>query len=649
MQPEKLDLSSATISEEKLAQLRDLLPEIFHEGKINFDELKNALGEYVEDDPANERFGLRWPGKSKLQQVINTPSVGTLVPQPEESVDWDDTGNIIIEGDNLEVLKLLQKSYAGKVKMIYIDPPYNTGNDFVYPDKYASGLDTYLEFTGQKDENGQKLASNSDTSGRYHANWLNMMYPRLYLARNLLRQDGVIFVSIDDAEVVQARGMLNIVFGEENFVESLIWKRRYGGGAKEKEFVSIHEYVLVYSRSRDNLGEIFIPMSDDAAAKYYTKVDPERGPFRYQPLEPAKSMDDRPNLNFALEAPDGSEIWPQRQWLWGRDRFQMGRQNGELEFEHKSDGKWVVRRKQFLNEDEGNRRDTKPLSIIEGHYSQHGSAQVNQLLNSDTVFLFPKPTGLVEWLASLRFKTDYADSLNKDDIILDFFAGSGTTGHAVMQQNAEDGGNRKYIMVQLPEPMEPKTLDDGTELSTIADIARERVRRAGRKIAEEHPDKDLDTGFRAYRLASSNFQPWDGDNTSGGMMQSARQASFMPQSQQLSLEERILQAADHLNPTADDLAILTELLLKLGEELTVPVEKLTLADKTVYAIDGNVRLICLEREVSLDVIRQMAAREPGEIICLDAGFADDQTKVNAGRIIATQAQHIEGAIAFKVV
>lgn len=649
MQPEKIDLSTATISEDKLAQLRDLLPEVFHEGKINFDELKNALGEYVEEDPANERFGLRWPGKSRLQQVINTPSVGTLVPQPEESVDWDTTGNIIIEGDNLEVLKLLQKSYAGKVKMIYIDPPYNTGNDFVYPDKYASGLDTYLEFTGQKDENGQKLASNSDTSGRYHANWLNMMYPRLYLARNLLRQDGLLFISIDDAEFANLHHALVSVLGEENHMATLMWEAR-NSISNDQQFSHNHNYILVWARSREYASMVGDPLDSD---EYSNPDNDPRGPWKPVPLDANKPGGD---TKYPITNPNTQEkFWPpaSRSWAINPSAYDSLLQDGRISFG--ATGKSAPKRKLFLSE-RLERGDSKtPSTILRGvSTNTHATKELDSLFG-DRIFQYPKPVNLVQRFVS------YSTLSSQESLVLDFFAGSGTTGHAVMKQNAEDGGNRKYILVQLPEPMEPKTLDDGTQLNTIADIARERVRRAGKKIADEYKgssrdssptaqnDGGLDIGFRAYRLAPSNFQPWDGDNTDSGMMTSARQASFMPQTQQLSLEERILQAADHLNPAADDIAILTELLLKLGEELTVPVEQLTLAGKLVYDINGNARLICLEREITLDVIREMAAREPLEIICLDAGFPDDQAKVNAGQIIATQAQHIEGAIAFKVV
>jgi adenine-specific DNA-methyltransferase len=645
LMPEKIDLTSMRMSSEKLDQLREIVPEAFTEGKIDFDALRRSLGDAVETAPRDERFGLRWPGKSQLQQVINQPSVGTLVPQQDESVNWDTTENIIIEGDNLEVLKLLQKSYAGKAKMIYIDPPYNTGNDFVYPDNHVEGLQSYLEFSGQADSSGRKLQSNTESEGRYHANWLNMMYPRMYLARNLLRQDGVIMVSIDDWEVNHLRSLLNDIFGEENFVDTIIWKKRYGGGAKEKHLVSLHEYTLFFARNKNALKEIYIPLTNETVARYYKSRDSQfekRGPYRTHPLEATKSMDARPNLVFPILSPDGTEIWPKRQWLWGRDRVSEALENGELEFIRSRDGDWSVHTKQYLIESSGEQRQGKATSIIDDVYTQHGTNEMIELFGDAKVFPFPKPSGFLQKLVQISTHPE------ENHLVLDFFAGSGTTGHAVMKQNADDKGNRKFILVQLPEPMEEsKLLDDGTFCGTIAAICRERVQRAGSKIAAEHGGLNIDTGFRSYKLAESNFRPWDGRVPP--MMTSARQASFMPQSLQLSIEDRLLQASNHIQPDATDNTLLVELLLKLGFKLTVPVSKEIMVAKTIYNVDDGLVLICLDRSITLDVIGAMAKRMPAEIICLDAGFSNDRTKVNAGQIIASQARDEETSIAFKVV
>jgi adenine-specific DNA-methyltransferase len=320
---EDAETKSADLLGENIEKLKEIFPEAFTEGKVDFDVLKQLLGEAV--DEGEEKYGLNWHGKRRARQLALTPSTGTLRPCPEESVDWDTTQNLMIEGDNLEVLKLLQKSYAGKVKLIYIDPPYNTGKDFVYKDDFHDNMRNYLMLTGQIDSDGRKISSNTDTSGRFHTDWLNMMYPRLKLARNLLQGDGLIFMSCDDCEVANARRILDEVFGEENFIDTIVWKKRYGGGAKEKYLVSIHEYICVYARDIDTIGQIQVPLSDASIERYYTLRDEyfeERGPYRIHPLEAMKSFEDRPNLAFPIRAPDGSKIKPKRQWRWSVERME---------------------------------------------------------------------------------------------------------------------------------------------------------------------------------------------------------------------------------------------------------------------------------------------------------------------------------------
>ena len=335
----KLPLTSADVTETLLAQLREAAPQIFSEGRVDFAKLQAALGNHIETNP--ERYGLTWAGKRDAFRNVQVPSVATLRPQTEESVNWDSTENLIIEGDNLEVLKLLQKPYHGKVKMVYIDPPYNTGNEFIYPDNFREGLDEYLRYTQQLSEEGTATSTNKDTSGRYHSNWLNMMYPRLFLARNLLREDGVIFVSIDDHEVHNLRMLMDEVFGEENFIDCVIWKKRYGGGAKEKYLVSVHEYVVMYSRSKLDVQEITVPTSNESVERYYKDRDENyevRGAYRTHPLEATKSMGERKNLVFGIIAPDGTEVMPKRQWLWSKERVQDAIRKGELAFLKDKDG-----------------------------------------------------------------------------------------------------------------------------------------------------------------------------------------------------------------------------------------------------------------------------------------------------------------------
>ena len=361
----KLDLKSKNITEEQKAKLKELFPEVFTEDKIDFDKLRLTLGSEVDD--REERFGMTWPGKRDCFKVIQEPSIGTLKPCKDESVNWDKTENLFIEGDNLEALKLLQKSYYGKVKVVCIDPPYNTGNEFIYPDKYSESLETYLAYTGQVDAEGRKFSTNTEADGRFHSKWLNMMYPRLFLARNLLKEDGLVFVNIDNNEVDNLKKCCNEIFGEENFIEQMVWKKRYQG-AKEKYFASIQEYIFVYCKNINNLKPFFIPSSKKYIENYYTEKDEyysERGPFRTQPLEAGKSMGDRENLIYPVPAPDGTEVMPKRQWVWGKERTLEAVKNGTLSFKKDRDGNWAISFKQYLKDKNGEIRKTKPFSIID--------------------------------------------------------------------------------------------------------------------------------------------------------------------------------------------------------------------------------------------------------------------------------------------
>ncbi|MHB8843097.1 MAG: site-specific DNA-methyltransferase [Candidatus Aquicultor sp.] len=610
--PDKLDLNSRDVTADKREELLRLFPESRTEGgKIDFERLKLALGEAV--DTGRERYGMNWPGKADCFRTIQMPSLGTLRPAPEESVNFDTSENLIIEGDNLEVLKLLQKSYLGRVKMIYIDPPYNTGNDFIYPDKYSESLQTYLEYTGQVDAEGRKFGTNSDTDGRFHSKWMNMMYPRLYLARNLLREDGMVFISIDDGEVDNTRKLCDEIFGEENFVENIIWKKRYGGGAKEKHLVSVHEYILVYARQIDLLGELFVPYSQSSIERYYKQKDEHfetRGPFRTHPLEATKSMGERKNLVFPINAPDGTEITPKRQWLWSKTRVQSALTSGELAFLRDKDGNWSVHTKQYLKDENGVVRQSKAFSIIDDVFTQHGTNEIIELFGDVQVFPFPKPTGLFKPLLDL-----IAD---EEAVVLDFFAGSGATAHAVLDLNKQDGGNRKFILVQLPEPTGRE------DYPTIADITKERVRRVIQKLNEEDAGKlDLDDGqkqdrgFRVFKLDESNFKTWNAE---------------VPHYADL-LREQMEMHVEHVRPGRSSQDILYEILLKSGFPLTTPLATMTLAGKTVYSANSGSLFACLEPELTLELIRAMAGEKPERVVCLDQGFAgNDQLKANAVQI-----------------
>lgn len=616
---------SADIVSENLYRLKTLLPEAFTEGKIDFEVLKQLLGGAVDD--REEKYGLNWHGKRRARQIALTLSTGTLRPSPNESTDWDATQNLVVEGDSLEVLKLLQKSYAGKVKLIYIDPPYNTGKDFVYPDDFKDNIKNYLELTGQV-EGGRRISSNTESSGRFHSDWLNMMYPRLKLARTLLQENGLICVSIDDCERDNLRKVCDDIFGEENFVESIIWKKRYGGGAKEKHLVSVHEYVLVYARDIIELGELYVPQSKEAIERYYTKKDKnyeKRGAYRTHPLEATKSMGDRPNLIFPIPGPDGKKLMPKRQWLWSRERVEAALKEDGIEFLKDRDGNWTVHSKQYLKDEEGVVRQAKVFSIIDDVFSQHGTNELIELFGSAQVFPFPKPTGLLRPL--LEFGTP-----DPDGIVLDFFAGSGTTGHAVMNLNATDNGARKFILVQIPEQIDPSEnkvaadfCDKIKKPRTIAELTKERLRRAGKKIKKENPMFAGDVGFRVFKLDSSNIRAWEPDRN--------------------DLPKTLEESVDHLKTARTEADILYEMLLKLGLNLCVPIEEKKIANKIVHSIGGGVLLACLAVKIARDeaeplalgiVAWRKALAPAGDVTCVfrDSAFVDDVAKTNLAAILS---------------
>ena len=618
---------SADFVAENLEHLKVLFPEAFTEGQVDFDVLKQLLGGTVDD--SDEKFGLNWHGKCQARRLALTPSTGTLRPCPGESIDWDTTQNLMLEGDNLEVLKLLQKSYARKVKLIYIDPPYNTGNDFVYMDDYGDNLQNYLELTGQVDGENRRLSSNTDASGRFHTDWLNMMYPRLKLARNLMRDDGLICISIDDRERDNLRAACDELFGEENFIESIVWKKRYGGGAKEKHLVSLHDYVLVYAYNIIELGNLYVPLPQESIQRYYTKRDrnfEQRGPYRTHPLEATKSMGDRPNLNFPILGPEGVNIYPKRQWLWSQDRVNKALQMDEIEFQRDKKGNWTPHSKQYLKDENGDVRKAKAFSIIDNVFSQHGTNELLELFENTHIFPFPKPTGLIKQL--LEFGAP-----EKDSIIMDFFAGSATTAHSLMKQNVDDNGERRYILVQLPEPFDPKNknqkiasdfCDELGKPRNIAELTKERIRRAAKKIKEESPLFGGDFGFRVFKLDTSNIRTWDPNPD--------------------DLEEALFENIDHIKSDRTEEDILYELLLKLGLNLCVPIETREIVGKSVRSVGAGTLIVCLDEKIAQKEVEPLALGiaewhdelEPaGEstVVFRDSAFKDDVAKTNLAAIL----------------
>ncbi len=627
----KIDLNdpqtkSVDVITKNIEQLKSLFPEAFAEGKINFEVLKQILGDTV--DEREEKYGLNWHGKRRARQIALTSSTGTLRPCPDDSVDWETTQNLMIEGDNLEVLKLLQKSYAGKVKLIYIDPPYNTGKDFVYPDNFQDSIKNYLELTGQL-EGGEKISSNTESGGRFHTDWLNMMYPRLKLAQSLLREDGVIFISIDDGEVRHLQAMCGEIFGEENFIGGIILKNKAGAGAKPRGFIPVHEHILCYARNRELILGIALPMTEEQT-KLFSKRDEHfglRGPYGTWALA-TTSMGDRPNLRFPIMF-EGEEIWPEKQWLWSRERVEEAQRKNELVFNRKSDGLWSVRFKRYLNDETGEENLSTPTTFWEGPYTHEGTKDIDGLF-PERVFTFPKPVALLQKILSLRFMPI---SSNGDEIILDFFAGSGTTGHAVMEQNASDGGRRRYILVQLPEPLDPANkeqkiaadfCDKLKKSRTIAELTKERLRLASKKIRTQTPLFKGDLGFRVFKLDSSNIQAWE------------------------PKKEDLAQTLDkHLRNIKTDRIeqdILFELLLKLGLDLTVPIEKKVVTGKTIYSIGAGTLFACLAETISradIEPVAQgivawhkaLAPAGESQVVFRDSAFADDVAKTNLTAIL----------------
>ena len=640
-EPEKLNLESTGIAEENRARLKEMFPSAFTETvdkegnpveSIDFEKLKAELGTFSDIyEGRRDRYGMDWPGKKDCLKLIQQPSVATLKPCREESVDFDDTENLFIEGDNLEVLKLLQKSYYGKVKMIYIDPPYNTGKEFIYPDKYSESLETYLAYAGLVDDEGKKFATNTAAEGRFHTKWLNMMYPRLYLARNLLREDGVIFISIDDNELNNLLRICGGIFGEENRVATIIWKKSYGGGSKTNQVVMHHEYIIMFAKNKEELGVIELPPNKDTLKyyKYKDEKEEDRGPYRTQPLA-TKSMDDRPKLRYPIIWRD-NEIWPAKQWQWSKERVEKALKNNELVFTENDQNGWTVDYKQYLKDENGKVRGAKLYSIQEGPYTQSGTSEIEDIFGNGKVFKFPKPSTLISKLVSID---------DMEGIVLDFFSGSCASAHAVLDLNINNNGNRKFIMVQLPEPCDENSEAYKAGYKTIADIGKERIRRVIAKIKEEQETKelgddaglfdgqeekpDLDLGFKVFKLDRSNFQIWDSPD---------------PDATEEDIKEQLELYVDHIDPEASQEDILFEILLKSGFKPTEKVERIELAGKTVFSIAEGALLICLEDEITRELINAVAEAEPMRFICLDKGFkGNDQLKANAVQTFAARNQ-----------
>jgi adenine-specific DNA-methyltransferase len=639
LEPERLDLNSLDIAAEKQAELLRLFPEVRTEGgKVDFERLRLALGETV--DAGKERYGMNWPGKADCFKAIQRPSLGTLLPVREESLNFDETENLIIEGDNLEVLKLLQKSYQGKVKMIYIDPPYNTGNDFIYPDKYSESLQTYLEYTGQVDNEGRRFSNNTETDGRFHSKWLSMMYPRLYLARNLLTEDGMIFISINDVELANLAGLCNEVFGEENHFATFIWINE--GNIDNQSRIKVnHEYVVVYARNEKLIPAppIIDPNIPETSKLFRDTIENtivKNGPanpvspivlpvgfpadFEEGNIEP--KQDFWPQLSNSVSVFGGKTVntvtassgWSSKdiaeEFIRGGFVPVKDIKGQETTFFLSKTGAIFSRKNRLESQ-------SHVLSVLRGMGTVQAAA--SSLAELGITFSYPKPTELIEYLVRIG-STD-------DDLVLDFFAGSGTLGEAVLKINRK-GASRRFILVQLPEKTKTQgengiwvdSEESKAGFETISDITKERIRRVIQRGAKEAGEalklgNRSTEGFRALKLATSNFNVWD-----------ATTETTTPDALGQQLELHV----NHIQQGRSSEDLLYEVLLKSGFPLTTPVETFGIEGKTVHGVANGAMLICLDLQLTHETIKGIADLKPERVICLDEGFAgNDQLKTNA--------------------
>ncbi|BCV20944.1 site-specific DNA-methyltransferase [Moorella sp. Hama-1] len=601
---EKLKMETQDLLKENIEKLAEIFPGVITEVRdekgnpikaVDFELLKQELsGRVVEGD--RERYQLTWPGKKEAILLANMPINKTLRPVKEESVDWENTGNLYIEGDNLEALKILQESYLNKIKCIYIDPPYNTGKDFIYKDNFKQSREEYLAESGQVDGDGNRLFQNTESNGRFHSDWLSMMYPRLKLARNLLREDGVIFISVDDNEVANLRKLCDVVFGENNFVANAIWEKKFSPQNDAKWFSDNHDHILIYAKTKEIWRPFKLPRKFENN-RYQNPDNDPRGPWASSDLTVKTYNAD---YDYPIKTPSGKIISPTKGRCWAvpRERFEELLKDNRIWFG--KTGSNVPRIKTFLSEVKDG---IVPLTIWEysevGH-NQEARQEIKILFDDNAYFDNPKPVRLLMRILMLSTK--------ENDIILDFFSGSATTAHAVMQLNAEDGGNRKYIMVQLPEPCPEDSEAYKAGFKNISEIGKERIRRAAKKIKEE-TGADIDYGFRVFKVDSSNM----------------KDVYYRPE--ELSQQDLFGMVSNiKEDRTGEDLLI--QVMLEWGLELSLPMEKRDILGKEVYFVAGNSLVACFDEGVSEGLVREIAKEKPLRVVFRDNSFADDAARIN---------------------
>ncbi|MEE0968044.1 MAG: site-specific DNA-methyltransferase [Clostridia bacterium] len=608
----KLDGMSMNIEQTEMEKLKAVFPQCFAEGKLDIDKLLSLCGEYIDND--FEKYKFEWKGKIESLKLAQKRSTGTLRPCKAESVNFDETKNLYIEGDNLEVLKLLQTAYYNKIKMIYIDPPYNTGSDFVYEDDFADPMARYKEITQQTTK------SNAETMGRYHTNWLNMMYPRLRLAHNLLTQDGVIFISIDDNEVINLRKLCDEIFGEENFVGNVIWERAFAPKNDAKYFSASHDYILVYAKNITDFKIGKLPRTEEANARYSNPDNDPRGPWTADNLT-VKTYS--ANNDYPITTPGGRVVNPSHGSCWrvSKERFQELVEDNRVYFG--DEGNNVPRLKRFLSEIQSGMTPTTLWKFQDVGHNQEGRQELKKVFDGKGYFDGPKPTRLMNRVLQIA-------NVKDDDIVLDFFSGSATIAHAVMLYNKENKHNLKYLCVQLPEKCDEKSEAYKDGYKTICDIGKDRIRRAGSKILEESKQvelgeeaQELDVGFKVFKLDTSNLKTWDGTPI---------------QDTQIDLfYERLNAMIDTVKDDRTDMDVVYEVMLKMGIPLDVEVQYMEINDKIAYIVGDFILMICLADKITAEDIEAMAQYAPAKIICAEAGFADDSALSNAHYILKDRA------------
>ncbi|UUF12592.1 MULTISPECIES: site-specific DNA-methyltransferase [Flavobacterium] len=605
-----MDGKSLDITEELIRKLKEVVPAAFTEDKLDVNQLKQLLGENINTD--SERYQLNWAGKNDAYKVLQQSTKSTLLPYPKQSCNWDNAENTLIEGENLEVLKLLQKPYYGKIKVICIDPPYNTGSDsFIYPDKFSETKEEYLKRLGDKDDEGHLMKegyfrANRKENGQFHSNWLSMMLPRLFLARNLLKDDGLIFVNIDQNEISNLKLLMDEVFGEENYVQEIIWQRHAGGGNDSKYFAVDHEYILCYAKKLPSISKLRLPLtaSDITQYRFKDKHFDKLGPYKTKSFYRMRPDDPRPGLQYTIKMPDDSELFGE--WKWEENSFLSALKEDKVILRQDDRGKWIVEYKLYLNAEDGEEKKKVPRSMFlnEARNSQ-GKQTLTKILGVANIFNNPKPIELLKTLINIGI----GDSDN--EYILDFFAGSGSLGQAVLELNDEQKKNLKFLMVQLPEAVDEKSIAAKNGFKTISEITNTRINKVIDQITQNRNkqlqfEKAAAIGYRFFRLGASNFKIWRGD--------------VIDNEEELIKQVQLFKSAEHSE--SNDFCMLWELLLKNGIKLNGTIETITINKINLFFANSGKLAFCFSK-LNNEILEIISQRKPSQFICLDSVFNDE--------------------------